>query len=141
MIGGKAYVVNAPDLVMAVHRNPKMLNFGSLAVKFATRLLHPSEEGAAIMMENGGGEHGNWGFSIDAVKGMHNSMTPGANLDDMNRPMIQALTTSFKMFESKNSTKINLFEWILHELTQATTYSVYGPMNPYKERKVEDEFW
>ncbi|RAL61937.1 hypothetical protein DID88_002426 [Monilinia fructigena] len=35
----------------------------------------------------------------------------------------------------------NLWAWVQHEITVATTESVYGPMNPYRDAKVEAGFW
>ncbi|KAF7928884.1 uncharacterized protein EAE97_009726 [Botrytis byssoidea] len=35
----------------------------------------------------------------------------------------------------------DLWAWVQHEITVATTESVYGPENPYRDSKVETGFW
>jgi len=34
-----------------------------------------------------------------------------------------------------------LFEFIRHKITLATTESVYGPHNPFKDIEIEKSFW
>ncbi|CAD6443018.1 f1d124c8-70e3-4456-accf-40de68c5b032 [Sclerotinia trifoliorum] len=39
------------------------------------------------------------------------------------------------------NSSIGLWAWVQHEITVATTESIYGPANPYRDAKVEAGFW
>ena len=39
------------------------------------------------------------------------------------------------------NTQIDLWTWIRHEMTIATTEAVYGPMNPYQNPEAEEGAW
>ena len=110
-------------------------------MKLTTRLLDPSKAAVAIAMDNAGGEEGDWGLTITIVKEVHRGLAPGANLDQMSRSMFQTLMSAFQSLESDEITRINLFGWLRHTITQATTDSVYGPQNPFKDLNVENGFW
>jgi hypothetical protein len=36
---------------------------------------------------------------------------------------------------------MGLARWLRNTITIATTNSVYGPQNPYKDQSVQDAFW
>jgi len=75
---------------------------------------------------------------------MRSALTPGADLDAMNRVMIQNIAASLEHIRPEKGcldTSISLMRWLRHELTMATTNAVYGPLNPYVDRNVEDGFW
>lgn len=70
------------------------------------------------------------------------ALAPGYALDSMNRAMIQNVAASPEKLQStKKAHRINLAQWLTHEVTMATTNSVYGPRNPFKDAKVEKAFW
>lgn len=141
VFGTKIHIVNSSKLVMAVNRNPKSLAFRSLGMKLTTRLLGPSKEATALALENAGGEQGDWGLTIAIVREVHKGMAPGVDLDRMSASAVHTLSAALQCFESATSTRINLFEWLRHAMTQATTDSVYGPMNPFNDPEVENAFW
>jgi hypothetical protein len=41
----------------------------------------------------------------------------------------------------KGEKAVQLFEYIRHEITMASTESVYGPQNPFRDPVIEDSFW
>ena len=142
MLGGKTYVVNSPDLVIAAQRSSKTLIFEPLSSYFAARVSHPSKEAIRILMKNLDGEAGEWGLLIDTLKGMHAALAPGSDLDNMNRAMIQSVSRSLDdLAPRKGSRTINTLEWIRHEIGMASTDAVFGPMNPLRDPEVEAGFW
>ncbi|KAL8775481.1 MAG: hypothetical protein Q9203_003801 [Teloschistes exilis] len=70
-------------------------------------------------------------------------MTPGTGLDGLNRVMIQNIAGSLESLRPIDGqpSRIGLAEWSRHEVTLATTNSVYGEHNPFKDPKVEQAFW
>lgn len=70
-------------------------------------------------------------------------MTPGTGLDGLNRVMIQNVTGSLESLRPIDGqpSRIWLAEWSRHEVTLATTNTVYGEHNPFKDSKVEQAFW
>ena len=142
--GSKVYVVNSIELIGAIQRQPKILAFPPIEAKFAMAICASSKEANDILKVNTNGDDGDWGYSVEFYKSMHHALSPGAGLDGMNRIMIQNVAASLEKLrtrDSKESTRIGLVEWLRHEITIATTNSVYGPMNPFKDPKVEAAFW
>lgn len=96
-----------------------------------------------ILSTNINGDEGFWGYSITFYKAIHAALSPGPGLDEMNRTMARRVTASIdQLFSQPNGGKVvKLFEFVKHEITLATTDSVYGPQNPFKDPKVEKGLW
>jgi len=92
-----------------------------------------------ILSANVNGDEGFWGYSITFYKAIHAPLSPGFDLDAMNRVMAQKVAASIDQFRGENV--VQLFEFIRHEITLATTDSVYGPQNPFKNPVIEESFW
>ena len=70
------------------------------------------------------------------------TLAPGPGLEGMDRVMLRSVEASFdKLCAHGQPKKIQLQQWLGHEMTMATTEAVYGPENPYKDPKVEAAFW
>jgi len=144
MPGAKLYIINSLELIAAVQRHSKALAFPPIEAKMARRLSAWSDETDQIVMKNVSGDEGDWGMSVESYQAMRTALTPGANLDAMNRVMIPGIAASLDRLQPEkhySSTNIGLMQWLRHELTMATTNAVYGPLNPYLDSKVEDGFW
>jgi len=147
MPGGKVYVVNSPDLALAVQRHPKALSFWYLEALFGKRLAAISEDAGNKIMTNVHGEEeeaeegGGTSLFWDGITFLTKILKPGPGLDGMNRTMIQTITDLLNEFDDKESGTVDLWEWIRHAMTMATTESTYGPLNPYKGEDVEKAFW
>ena len=109
--------------------------------KFASRVCGISEAAVRIMNHNVTGLEGDQGYVVTFFKTMLGPMMPGPNLDAMNRIMIQCIAATMDRLSRPNPTCINLSKWLRHEITVATTNSVYGPSNPFKDLAVEESFW
>lgn len=146
--GSKIYVITSIDLIGAVQRVPKILAFSPVEAKFAMTICASSKEANRILNMNINGDEGDWGYSMDYHKSLHPSMAPGPGLDAMNRVMIKNITISLdRLYPSGKDInrpmrkQIGLMKWLRHETTLATTNSVYGPLNPFKDPNVEEAFW
>lgn len=142
MPGSKSYVINTVQLAKAVHRQPEVLAFPPLEAKFAMVVCDSSKEANVILKTNMNGDEGDWDYSMEFHKSMHPALAPGEGLDSMNRVMIQNVAASIEALKptETKATRIGLMRWNCHENTLATTNSVYGPMNPFKDPKIEDAF-
>ncbi|KAI4249041.1 MAG: hypothetical protein LQ352_005748 [Teloschistes flavicans] len=143
MPASKLYVVNSVELISSIQRFPKVLAFPPIEAKFATTICASSKEANDILAVNLNCEDGDWGYSHDVYQSMHSALAPGAGLDGMNRVMIQNIAGSLERLKPTENqpTRIGLAEWSRHEITLATTNSVYGKHNPFKQPKVERAFW
>lgn len=143
MPGQKMYIVTTPDLIQAIQKQPKVLAFPPIEAKFALQVCGSSKDAHKILMSNVNGDEGDWGLSMEAYAGMRAALSAGPGLDDMNRVMIQNIAASLDSLKpSRGSrTKIQLADWLRQSVTVATTNSVYGPLNPFKDSAVVDAFW
>ena len=141
--GSKIYVVTSTELIGAVQRQPKILSFPPIGVKFAISLSGSSKEANKIATNNMNGDEGDWGLSMDFNKAVYPALSPGPHLEDMNRIMIPHIAESLEKLrmDKGKSRRITIGRWIRHELSIAITDSVYGPQNPFKDRAVEVAFW
>lgn len=92
-----------------------------------------------ILKTNTNGEEGDWGYSMTFYKAIHTPLSPGPDLDGMNRVMAQKVSASVDGIKGEQS--VQLFEFIKREIGIATTESVYGPQNPFRDPIVADGFW
>lgn len=146
--GSKIYVITSIDLIGAVQRVPKILALAPIEAKFAMTVCASSKEANRILNLNINGDEGDWGLSMDYHKSLHPSLAPGPGLDAMNRIMLKNISISLDHLHSCMNDvdrpvgkQIGLMKWLRHETTLATTNSVYGPLNPFKDPKVEAAFW
>ncbi|EKG16279.1 Cytochrome P450 [Macrophomina phaseolina MS6] len=91
-------------------------------------------------MENLTGD--NWldGYMNAVLKEIHATLAPGPNLDKINRSVAKDLTAAINALAGK-TTRVELLEWFRHQFSLSSTNAMYGPHNPFKDRKVEDGFW
>ena len=102
------------------------------------RICGSSKIANDILGTNVNGDEGFWGYSITFYKTIHTPLSPGPELDAMNRVMAQKVMASIDRLEEK---VVNFFDFIKHEITLATTDSVYGPQNPFKDPAIVESFW
>ena len=143
MPGSKMYIANTPELIQAIQKNPKALAFPPIEAKFAFNVCGPSAEAHKIVMNNVNGEEGDWGLSMELYAAMRGALLPGPHIDEMNREMIRCINASLediKLRKGQHRT-MNLASWLRETVTIATTNSVYGPQNPFKDASVVDAFW
>lgn len=141
--GGRIYVVNSPDLILAVQRNAKMLSSAPFAAKYAARVVNISKEAEAIWFDNVTGEYGDESLYLDGMKGMHNALAAEkADLDNISAAMLKSFLKSYQILDDyKVGEKVHFTSWLRDQLTTAATDAIYGPMNPFKVQEVRNGFW
>lgn len=144
MPGRKIYVITKPDLISRVDRKNKAISFAPIISEFSSVTCGTSNEATRILNDNLLGEHGNWGLCEDMVVGMREALKPGPNLDKMNKTMAAEICDSLNAIKPVPGQKfrpLQLWSWVTEVVTMATTNSVYGPHNPYKNQEIKDAFW
>lgn len=142
MLRGRVYVVNSPELVLSCQRLPKTVSFWFVEGKFTAKLGGMSKEASERIVENLHGEQVDHSLLVKGIRATHQAMMPGQEVDAMVQVTSQMIATALEQFEMKpEARRINLWKWVQHEMTIATTESVYGPMNPYRDPEVEEGFW
>ncbi|KAJ5115091.1 cytochrome P450 [Penicillium alfredii] len=136
MLFSKAYVITSPALLQAAQRNNKFLSFDPFLMTSTERIagVHSRKVLKLLRGKQSGG---------DGIAGeiMH-AMTPtlfGTALDRMNERMVELLPPFVD--ELGDAPTLDLYSWCQHAITVASTDATYGPLNPYKDKVVEDAFW
>ena len=131
------------ELISAVQKQPRLLAFPPVGVKFAMVLAGSSKEANRIAKTNINGEEGDWGLSMDFNKVVYPALSPGPSLGAMNKTMMAKITATLDSLsvDKIGSVRIGLCSWVRHELTVGITDSVYGPGNPLRDKAIEDAFW
>ena len=65
------------------------------------------------------------------------AISPGPGLDALNRAAVNSFALSFDKLATQGPTKVNLFNWVRHELFAATMDATYGPYNPFRDTAYE----
>jgi hypothetical protein len=133
-------VINSTNLIPVVERQIRVLDFAPFAARAAVNVMGATPAGQKIlkMNRNGVGEHS---YAIEFDKAIHPAMTPGANLDAMNRLSIQNISGLLDTLASETPQTMKLFEWIRKNIAWVTTEAVYGPRNPFQDPAILTAFW
>ncbi|KAF2115747.1 cytochrome P450 [Lophiotrema nucula] len=137
--GSRLYIVNSPSLIPAVQREFKALAFPPIAANGAKTVCGSSKTANDILDTNVNGEEGDWGYSMTFYKRIHAALAPGPALDAMNRVMAEKISGSMDRLEGEKT--VQLLEFVKHEIAMASTDSVYGRKNPFKDPAIEERFW
>ena len=136
----RTYVVNAPDLVVAVQRNTKTILFNPFVVAMTPRLFGTSAQTNAIVAKDATKEKD--AFMADIHDAMYEVLAPGQELKRMTRVTLELLQSYFDQLSSRDDPTIDLFAWTRHIFTVSSTEAVYGPNNPFRHiPELEDVFW
>lgn len=137
--GSRLYIVNSPALIPAVQKQAKVLSFPPIEAAAAKNVCGSSKVANDILDTNTNGDEGPWGYSVTHYTAIRAPLNPGPGLDRMNRMMALKVAESIDGMKRKQDVK--LFAFIKHEVTFATTESVYGPQNPFRDAELEESFW
>lgn len=136
------YIVTSLELTQAIQKQPKNLAFPPVKAYFASKVCGDSADAHKVLMNNVNGDEGDWGMSVDSRAATRNALLLSPDLDQMNRVMIQSIAASLDSLEvPANKAKLKLAKWLRSNVTLATTLSIYGPQNPFKDVSVQDAFW
>jgi hypothetical protein len=140
ILGARTYIIASPHLVNVVQRT-KTIQFEPVVAGALKGVSGCSREAERLITADlEGGENGDEGFLRSFPRTMHAPLSPGENLNAMNKTALQYLQVSADSLAAASG-PLDLEEWLRRELTLATTNAVYGPGNPFTDEKVQDAFW
>ncbi|POS75528.1 hypothetical protein DHEL01_v206074 [Diaporthe helianthi] len=134
--GVRLYIVNATSLIPLIQRQVRSISFVPVTLKMHSTLMNLSSSTSQKISRDAYEDNG-------AVFGtphlFHPSLSPGPQLDILNRKSVQIVASSLSKFAEKGAATISLFDWVSGQVLSATTESVYGPLNPFRDPSVARE--
>jgi hypothetical protein len=76
------------------------------------------------------------GFSNSWPQFIIPAMSPGKDLDAMNRRAVEVLSGEMEALKLEGATRCGLAQWSRQTMVTATTEAVWGPQNPYRDPAV-----
>lgn len=137
---GKVYVINSPDLVLAVQKQPKKLSFWFLEATFTVGMAGLSKEAAIALQDNVHGDDDRPSLFMDGMRATHKELKPCEGLDQMSLTAVRKLAASINRLIEDGPMQTDLWHWVEHEMIASTTDSVYGPENPFRNSEIVDAF-
>lgn len=148
ILNGQIYVINEPDLVLAAQRQPKIISFWQVEATATAALGAVSITAGNKLKSNLSPRHDEdklqgKGLLLEGLNATHQAMAPGPGFQRMLLAASQTIAEDLNTLSEKGAAqrRVDLWQWVKHEVTHATTESVYGPMNPYRDLAVENGFW
>ena len=144
MLNQRMYIVNSPELVVAVQRQTKSLTFQPFVAAMLPKLLLIDKDAMEIVKRNIDGDEGDWGLIPDTHKETWPAIAPGPQLDRMIQNMLSALLPFLDELAGVGNatTSTDLYAWARQAFTLAGTDSLYGPENPFRwDPELENAFW
>ncbi|KAJ5316817.1 hypothetical protein PENANT_c016G03031 [Penicillium antarcticum] len=136
MLFNKVYVIKSPELVSAVRRNHRSMSLEPLLTRTSECAGGITGPGLELLR---GKESQGQGLGHHTVTTMRPTLL-GQGLDEMNTKMMECVQKSVQELRTHRGT-IDIYQWCTLAMTIASTDAIYGPLNPYKQRKVRDSYW
>ncbi|EAS37010.2 cytochrome P450 oxidoreductase [Coccidioides immitis RS] len=130
----KIYLIYSPGLLAAAQRHAKYISFEPFAALAIRRAAGIKGNGPIVSSSS---EKGRSSFDKQMKDAVH-SVLLGEAMVGITRASVAAIK---KSVDDLRSTEVDLLTWCRHVLTMATTDSIYGPMNPYRNREAEAAIW
>ena len=131
------YVVTSASMVSVVQRNVKNISADPFFESFAARLSGVDDHGKKLMQ---GESSGGGGLTSKIFSSMIPSLL-GKGLDALTLGILGYLQEYIDQLETRSNESVDLFDWCKESITIASTDSIYGAKNPYRSKKLRDDFW
>lgn len=130
----RIYVVNSTDLIPPLQKQWLNVSFASIAAG-AGSTVGLSKEGQKILKQGLGTEHG---FSESWPKHIMPAMSPGPDLDAINRKAIQVFADEMEKLRTNGTHLVPLRTWSRKAMVTATSEAVWGEQNPYRDPEIAE---
>lgn len=145
MLNVKMYIINAPELIVAVQRNSKNLLLSPIVAGMTPRFLDVDKDVKSLAAKNMQDENGEW-MNTHPLNMPFVQLLPGPNLDEIIRKMQTTLNQLMDQLgeqtKSDEDAVVGLFAWIKKSSGLASTDAIYGRKNPFKlQPELIDTFW
>ncbi|KAJ6111892.1 hypothetical protein N7523_007953 [Penicillium sp. IBT 18751x] len=135
LLFSKIYIITSPELMQSVQRS-KALSLDPLLDLAVLRFSGITKKQTLDLMldTSSGGQ----GFAQKLMHALAPTMI-GKSLDQMNIRMVRFMTPLIDELGGKPS--VDLYQWCRDAITDASNDTMFGPMNPFKDKEVSDAFW
>ncbi|KAI0378527.1 cytochrome P450 [Hypomontagnella monticulosa] len=137
--GPPLYVVNSLSMIQRIDRHIVTVPFAPIQIRACDKAMAVSSQG----MEKITGEKrlAEDGYFRSFPRVTAPAASPGPGLDALNRAAVGNFAATLDKLASQGRTTIKLFHWVRHELFAATMDATYGPFNPFRHAKIEEEWF
>lgn len=138
------HIINSPDLVVAVQKNPKIFDFTIFVNTILPRLFNVDRKTMEIMTTPMDLPEGSWDLFVETSRIMHRCLGSGSSsLEKMEHTALDRFLHFFDELESgPDDIIIDLFAWLRTATTVASTEAIYGPANPFSHQpELEYALW
>lgn len=135
MPGQRMYIVNSVSLIPTLQRQIKTIAFAPIEAQAAATVMGVGPAGNAIIGSDQMLEDGSYLSTF--VPSIQPAMAPGPGLDAINSAAVRYISDSLEALAAKGPASVELFSWVRTELFMATTESIYGPKNPFRDPVLE----
>ena len=81
------------------------------------------------------------GLARDTIGVVERALGPGPESTRLTQDMLGHLQDFLAKYQFASEQPIQLFSWIRHIITQASTRAIYGEFNPLNDKEFADSFW
>ena len=137
------YVITSADLMQATQKQHKLFSFSPIEAKAASRICGVGRESEHKFYHDITEVDGETAISKETHAARRAALSPSPEFDKINEQMIHSIEASLcsiRPLEGRPA-RMGLSAWLRRNVTAATTGSVYGPQNPFKDESVVDAIW
>lgn len=121
----QVHIINSPDLVVAVQKNPKVYDFSVFAIAMLPRLFDLDSKTMRLASTQIDHPGGSWNLVVETSRIMHRCLAPGPSLESMERLALTKMLRYFDELGNKpGDTVLELFAWLRTVMTIASTEAV-----------------
>ncbi|KAI2615544.1 cytochrome P450 [Hypoxylon sp. NC1633] len=139
MPGQRIYVINSLALIQPLQRQIKTIAFAPIEAQAAATVMGVGPAGNAIIGSDKMFEHDSYLSTF--VPSTNPALSPGPGLDAINGAAIRYIADSLAKLRDNGPSTVDLFTWVRGELFVATTESIYGPQNPFRDPALEKAWY
>ena len=138
LLKAKFYVVKSLPLISSLGKISRKVSFAPFVKMAAERLSGIGPESLAQFDVD---DKGPGGLAHDTIHSVERALLSKQNSSELDSLMLMHLPGFFDALRPTLNTPVEMFAWIQHLVTQITSRSIYGPLNPLQDRDIEDAFW
>jgi hypothetical protein len=141
VMGTNIYVIGSVNMMPLIQRQPRVISSRSWFAKFVCTLVGCSEK-----------SFGNFGANLEADSKGNSMLLEGVRTTkrilnsktgtEMNSSAKDVTNKYFESLDpSRFSDKLDLFQWVKHDILKVVSETTYGPDNPFWDDDTAAAFW
>jgi hypothetical protein len=127
VMGTNIYVIGSVNMMPLIQRQPRVISSRSWFAKFVCTLVGCSEK-----------SFGNFGANLEADSKGNSMLLEGVRTT---KRILNSKTGTEILDPSRFSDKLDLFQWVKHDILKVVSETTYGPDNPFWDDDTAAAFW